>query len=104
MTAVTNTSISLAWLQPEFEGVHLNSTTAATATSTVSSLMAAAEVEAIDDAAATTNGGVGDIDFIVQFGKVNNMTMYETVAKLENVSMYYVDMSKLAISFDFSGC
>lgn len=30
-----------------------------------------------------------DIDFIVQYGRVNNMTMYETVAKLENVSIDY---------------
>jgi hypothetical protein len=25
-------------------------------------------------------------DFLVQFGKVNNMTMYETILKLDNVS------------------
>lgn len=27
-----------------------------------------------------------DIDYIVQYGKVNNMTLYETVVKMENVS------------------
>lgn len=26
-----------------------------------------------------------DIDYIVQYGKVNNMTLYETVVKMENV-------------------
>lgn len=27
------------------------------------------------------------IEFVVQYGRVNNMTIYETVAKLENVSL-----------------
>lgn len=40
------------------------------------------------DATSGATTGTEDIEFIVQYGKVNNMTMYETVAKLENVSIY----------------
>lgn len=59
----------------------------------------AAAAAAGDAAAAGTSAttssdstsGVADaddnIDFVVQYGKVNNMTKYETVAKLENVSI-----------------
>lgn len=32
------------------------------------------------------NASEQPVDFMIQYGKVNNMTMYETVAKLENVS------------------
>lgn len=42
----------------------------------------------VSDATSGTTG-TEDIEFIVQYGKVNNMTMYETVAKLENVSIYW---------------
>lgn len=42
----------------------------------------------VSDATSGTTG-MEDIEFIVQYGKVNNMTMYETVAKLENVSIYW---------------
>lgn len=77
---VTNNSISLVWSQPDIEGNSNNITETSTTTeiSTASSLSASGQ--------ATTNA---DIDFIVQYGKVNNMTMYETVAKLENVSIYH---------------
>lgn len=39
-----------------------------------------------DTAADTANDANDHIEFVVQYGRVNNMTMYETIAKLENVS------------------
>lgn len=60
-TLVTKTSITLSW-EPNQED----------ANSTRSS---------------SSNQNTIDIDYIVQYGKVNNMTMYETVVKLENVSL-----------------
>lgn len=40
---------------------------------------------AVSDAA-DANDANDAIEFVVQYGRVNNMTIYETVAKLENVS------------------
>lgn len=56
-TAVTNSSISLAWSQSE------------------------------EDA---NNTDAKFIDFLVQYGKVDNMTLYETVVKLSNVSIHFL--------------
>lgn len=30
-------------------------------------------------------------DFVIQYGKVNNMTMYETVVRLEHVGILYLE-------------
>lgn len=38
-----------------------------------------------EDSNYTINTKTRNIDFIVQYGKVNNMTLYETVVKMENV-------------------
>lgn len=59
-TLVTKSSISLEWIPNEED---MNQTT---------------------KAPKKTNG----IDYIVQYGKVNNMTLYETVVKMENVSCF----------------
>ncbi|XP_067642607.1 Ig-like and fibronectin type-III domain-containing protein 1 isoform X2 [Eurosta solidaginis] len=84
-TSVTNTSISLAWRQPGFEATDftLNKATSEdspnmSSTENVTKDVATSETS-IEDAIVDD-----DIDFIVQYGKVNNMTLYETVAKLEN--------------------
>lgn len=74
-TLVTKTSISLAW-EPNQEDA--NSTTSST----------------------TANQKTSDIDYVVQYGKVNNMTMYETIVKLENVS--WRRSENRTISFSFS--
>lgn len=40
-----------------------------------------------EDSHRSTNSSkkTNNVDFIVQYGKVNNMTLYETVVKMENV-------------------
>lgn len=93
-TSVASTTISLAWTSPTNSADQPKS--AATDLATGDELAAGAAVAAAGDASeatATTSPDstsvpdAGDnIDFVVQYGKVNNMTMYETVAKLENVS------------------
>lgn len=42
-----------------------------------------------EDSHRSTNSSkkTNNVDFIVQYGKVNNMTLYETVVKMENVSV-----------------
>lgn len=57
-TLVTKSSISLEWIPNEEDSNHTTANSKKT----------------------------NDIDFIVQYGKVNNMTLYETVVKMENVS------------------
>lgn len=37
----------------------------------------------------SNNTEMENIDYLVQYGKVNNMTMYETVVKLENVNISF---------------
>lgn len=59
-TKVTNDSISLEW-SPNVEDANGNAT--------------------YGNVKKTKN-----IDFVIQYGKVNNMTMYETVVKMDNVS------------------
>lgn len=95
-TSVASTTISLAWTAPTNSAEQPKS--AATDLATGDELAAGAAVAAAGDASEATtspdstsvpDAGAGDgdnIDFVVQYGKVNNMTMYETVAKLENVS------------------
>lgn len=95
-TSVASTSISLAWTAPTNSAEQSKS--APTDLATGDELAAGAAVAAAGDASdATTttspdstsvpDASAGDnIDFVVQYGKVNNMTKYETVAKLENVS------------------
>lgn len=95
-TSVGSTTISLAWTAPTNSAEQPKS--AATDLATGDELAAGAAVAAAGDASEATattspdstsvpDAGAGDnIDFVVQYGKVNNMTMYETVAKLENVS------------------
>lgn len=34
-----------------------------------------------------------NIDYLVQYGKVDNMTMYETIIKLPNVNEYFKSVS-----------
>lgn len=101
-TLVTNNSISLTWSQPDVEGNN-NSTETATETAAAATGSVATDDKIITSSTTTTSPLSAtttsssfpqaatnvDIDFIVQYGKVNNMTMYETVAKLENVSTYY---------------
>ncbi|XP_075164635.1 Ig-like and fibronectin type-III domain-containing protein 2 [Haematobia irritans] len=91
-TMVSNTSISLTWSQPDVEGNN-NSTESTEATTindkstdeATSSPKTALELANTSSITSTANSMDDDsIDFIVQYGKVNNMTMYETVAKLEN--------------------
>ncbi|XP_034111306.1 Ig-like and fibronectin type-III domain-containing protein 2 isoform X1 [Drosophila albomicans] len=100
-TSVTSRSISLAWTPPTVETASISSSaTAATPVDMITGdeLAAAAGIVAGDvataaetsttttsksaDSASATNAD--DIDFVVQYGRVNNMTMYETIAKLEN--------------------
>lgn len=93
-TSVANTSISLAWTAPTNSAEQSKS--APTDLATGDELAAGAAVAAAGDASEATSTTSPDstsvpdagenIDFVVQYGKVNNMTMYETVAKLENVS------------------
>lgn len=61
-TLVTKTSISLEWIPNE------------------------------EDTNQTANAPkkTNDIDFVVQYGKVNNMTLYETVVKMENVNILII--------------
>lgn len=62
---------------------------------------AAGDVAAGAETTATTSSdstsGISNaddnIDFVVQYGRVNNMTKYETVAKLENVSIPQIETS-----------
>lgn len=58
-TLVTKSSISLEWIPNE------------------------------EDSNQTANAPkkTNDIDFVVQYGKVNNMTLYETVVKMDNVNI-----------------
>ncbi|XP_018795157.1 PREDICTED: Ig-like and fibronectin type-III domain-containing protein 2 isoform X1 [Bactrocera latifrons] len=103
--SVTNTTISLTWRQPGYEA---SAPTAATTTttdneeentkkSTTPSTAGSAnngennnnsgntnDIATAGGSDASTSNSADDIDFIVQYGKVNNMTLYETVAKLEN--------------------
>lgn len=58
-TLVTKSSISLEWIPNEEDSNH---------TSTSSNTKKTKQ-----------------IDFVIQYGKVNNMTLYETVVKMENV-------------------
>lgn len=58
-TTVTNTSVSLQW-NPNTEDSSKNGT---------------------DNLKKTQN-----VDYVIQYGKVNNMTLYETVVKMDNVS------------------
>lgn len=60
-TRVTRTSITLEWA-PNDEDTHRSTNTSKKA---------------------------NNIDFIVQYGKVNNMTLYETVVKMENVCVFF---------------
>ncbi|EDW26268.1 GL24598 [Drosophila persimilis] len=106
-TFVNQTSLSLAWTAPDVEssssGSSSNGSSSSSGISSSTSpgdmvtgdeLAAGAvavtgEVVAPADAAKEPSIGdatseAEDIDFIVQYGRVNNMTMYETVAKLEN--------------------
>ncbi|XP_046808240.1 Ig-like and fibronectin type-III domain-containing protein 1 [Lucilia cuprina] len=89
-TVVTNNSISLVWSQPDIEGS--NNLTETPITSTTTTEMSTATVDKTTTVSSLSTSGQAttnaDIDFIVQYGKVNNMTMYETVAKLENVSTH----------------
>uniref|UniRef100_T1GWU7 Fibronectin type-III domain-containing protein n=1 Tax=Megaselia scalaris TaxID=36166 RepID=T1GWU7_MEGSC len=57
VTSVTNNSISLAWVPPDVSGNNSSS----------------------------ANIADNYTDFVIQYGKVNNMTMYETVVKLEHI-------------------
>ncbi|XP_037879473.1 Ig-like and fibronectin type-III domain-containing protein 2 [Glossina fuscipes] len=72
VTQITNTTISLAWTQPQLVEVNENST------------VTDADNNIANKNNKSTLTNTTDIDFIVQYGKVNNMTMYETVAKLES--------------------
>ncbi|KAH8270054.1 hypothetical protein KR018_003173 [Drosophila ironensis] len=100
-TFVNQSSISLAWSQPDVDGSGGSSSSSSNSSGKASpgdmatgdelaagTAMAPANTDAGKDAAPgdATSGATGteDIEFIVQYGKVNNMTMYETVAKLEN--------------------
>lgn len=67
MTSVTNNSISLAWVPPDVSGNNSSS----------------------------ANVADNYTDFVIQYGKVNNMTMYETVVKLEHVSLYFFNLFSL---------
>ncbi|XP_059217362.1 Ig-like and fibronectin type-III domain-containing protein 2 isoform X2 [Stomoxys calcitrans] len=91
-TTVSNTSISLTWSQSDVEaGNNSTETQSAEATKTndkstddATSSSSLVTASPIATAVATSTSLDDNIDFIVQYGKVNNMTMYETVAKLEN--------------------
>ncbi|BFF96530.1 Ig-like and fibronectin type-III domain-containing protein 2 [Drosophila madeirensis] len=99
-TFVNQTSLSLAWTAPDVE----SSNSSSGSSSSISSNTSPGDMITGDELAAGAVAGEGtapvdvaketsivdatseaeDIDFIVQYGRVNNMTMYETVAKLEN--------------------
>lgn len=72
-TIITNTSISLEW-SPNVEDASGNST--------------------YDNLKKVKN-----IDFVIQYGKVNNMTLYETVVKMDNVCEIYHTPSILSYIF-----
>lgn len=109
-TSVTSTSISLAWTPPNSESSSASTSTPTSAVPadvlTGDELTAAAGVVAGDVATdaetltakqlqqspdSTSDANADDIGFVVQYGRVNNMTMYETIAKLENVSKLSID-------------
>ncbi|KAH8334760.1 hypothetical protein KR074_009919 [Drosophila pseudoananassae] len=101
-TFVNQSSISLMWTQPDVENVNGNSSSSSSNSNmspgdmiTGDELAAGGALDpgkdvapetqqqsSVSDATSGTTG-MEDIEFIVQYGKVNNMTMYETVAKLE---------------------
>ncbi|XP_002074396.3 Ig-like and fibronectin type-III domain-containing protein 2 isoform X1 [Drosophila willistoni] len=94
-TFVNQTTISLVWSQPDVDnystGFSMSSPLdlvtgdelAAVAGNVATPRNADVEKE-MTSSEFTTPSPADDIDFIVQYGKVNDMTMYETVAKLEN--------------------
>lgn len=57
---VTNTTVTLKWLPYQETSVNINNSSG-------------------------SDADVESLDYLVQYGKVNNMTMYETVVKLEHV-------------------
>lgn len=96
-TFVNQSSVSLAWTQPDVD----NSNSSRSGNASPGDMITGDELAAgavdpanagkdVPNAGDATSGTTGteDIEFIVQYGKVNNMTMYETVAKLKNVSIY----------------
>ncbi|KAH8405330.1 hypothetical protein KR222_005359 [Zaprionus bogoriensis] len=96
-TSVASSSISLAWTAPNVGNAAAATATAATVPTDLATGDELAAAGAAGDAAATVAetataadstsapDAAGDnIEFLVQYGKVNNMTKYETVAKLEN--------------------
>jgi len=116
-TFVNQSSVSLAWTQPEVDNANSNGNGNSSGNASPGDLITGDELAsgAVDPAAAAgkdvanvgdaTSGTTGteDIEFIVQYGKVNNMTMYETVAKLENVSIYrFWTIDPLSICTNFS--
>ncbi|XP_043647954.1 Ig-like and fibronectin type-III domain-containing protein 2 [Drosophila teissieri] len=93
-TFVNQSSVSLAWTQPDVDN---SSNSSSSGNASPGDMITGDELAAgaVDPASAgkdvanagdATSGTTGteDIEFIVQYGRVNNMTMYETVAKLEN--------------------
>lgn len=58
---------------------------------------AGAETTTSSDSTSGISNADDNIDFVVQYGKVNNMTKYETVAKLENVSIPQIETSRFSI-------
>ncbi|EDW70342.2 Ig-like and fibronectin type-III domain-containing protein 1 [Drosophila virilis] len=95
-TSVTGNSISVAWTPPNVDATTATSATPADMTTGDELAAAAGSVVAGDvattadlshsagTAADTANDANDHIEFVVQYGRVNNMTMYETIAKLEN--------------------
>ncbi|XP_017019547.1 Ig-like and fibronectin type-III domain-containing protein 2 [Drosophila kikkawai] len=102
-TFVNQSSISLVWTQPDADGGsggagnNGSSSVASPGDMITGDELAAGAVDPTNgnpavagrdvpsvDATSGATTGTEDIEFIVQYGKVNNMTMYETVAKLEN--------------------
>lgn len=57
---------------------------------------AGAETTTSSDSTSGISNADDNIDFVVQYGKVNNMTKYETVAKLENVSIPQIETSRFS--------
>lgn len=51
--------------------------------------MTSVGLEWIPYQADANNTDMKDIDFLIQYGKVDNMTMYETVVRLPNVCSHY---------------
>lgn len=108
-TSVANTGISLAWTAPSSASPMSTSSMLPTDLATGDELAAAGggaaaaagDVAAGAETTATTSSdstsGISNaddnIDFVVQYGRVNNMTKYETVAKLENVSIPQIETS-----------